>query len=83
VNSEELSRKLLGLEEPWIIRQIKFDHQEKRVDIFIDFPRVSRFPCPICGQPYSVHDTEEKDVEAPEHIPVPHICACEGAKDRM
>ena len=45
MNSEELFRKLLNLEEPWIIKEVKFGHQEKRVDIFIDFPRGSRFPC--------------------------------------
>ena len=60
MNSGELFRKLLGLEELWIIKEIKFDHQEKRVGIFIDFPRGSRFPCPMCGQPYSVHDTDER-----------------------
>ncbi len=60
MNSEELFRKLLGLEEPWSIKEIKFDHQEKRVDIFIDFARGSRFPCPVCGVPYGVHDTEER-----------------------
>ena len=57
MNSEELFRRLLGLEEPWIIKEIKFDHQEKRVDIFIDFPGGSRFPCPVCGISYGVHDT--------------------------
>jgi hypothetical protein len=38
VKSEELFRKPLGLEEPRIIKEIKFDHREKRVDIFMDFP---------------------------------------------
>ena len=38
VNSEELFRRLLGLEESWIIREIRFDHQERSVNIFIDFP---------------------------------------------
>ena len=60
MNSEELFRKLLGLEEPWIIKEIKLDHQEKRVDIFIDFLRGSRFPCPVCGTPFGVHETEER-----------------------
>ena len=60
MKSEELFRKLLGLEEPWIIKEIKFDHQGKRVDIFLDFPRGSKFPCPVCGICYGVHDTEER-----------------------
>jgi hypothetical protein len=35
VKSEELFRKLLGLEDPWVIKEIKFDHQGKRVDIVL------------------------------------------------
>jgi len=55
-----ISPKLLGLEGPWVIREIKFDHKGKRVDIFMDFPRGSKFPCPVCGIPYGVWDTEER-----------------------
>ena len=60
MNSEELFRRLPGLEEPWIVKEIGFDHQEKRVDIFIDFPGGAKFPCPVCGQPFDVHDTEKR-----------------------
>jgi transposase len=60
MNSEELFRRLLDLKEPWIIKEIKFDHREKRVDIFIDFPRGSKFPCPVCGIYCGDHDTEER-----------------------
>lgn len=31
----KLFRRLLGLEDPWIIKEIKFNHQEKKVDIFM------------------------------------------------
>ena len=60
MKSEELFRKLLGLEDPWIIKEIKFDHQEKKVEIFLDFPKGSGFPCPVCGILYGVHETEER-----------------------
>ena len=60
MNSEELFRRLLRLEEPWIIREIKSHHQGKRVDIFMDFSIGSRFPCPVCGMQYGVHDTENR-----------------------
>ena len=26
----------------------------------MDFPRGSKFPCPVCGIPYGVYDTEER-----------------------
>ena len=43
MNSEELFKKLLGLEEPWYIKEIRFDHDDKRVDIWVDFQKGSRF----------------------------------------
>jgi hypothetical protein len=52
--------KLLGLEEPWVIKEIKFDHNGKRVDLFIDFSSGSKSPCPVCGILYGVHDTVER-----------------------
>ena len=60
MKSEELFRKLPRLEEPWIIKEIKFCHQGKRVHIFKDFPRGLKSSCPVCGIPYGVHDTEER-----------------------
>ena len=60
MNYEELFRKILDLEEPWTIKEIKFDRQERRVDIFIDFPNGSRFPCPVCVVFYGAYDTQER-----------------------
>ena len=45
MNSKELFRRLLGLEDPWTIKEIRFDHQERRINIFIDFLKGSRFGC--------------------------------------
>ncbi len=60
MNSEELFKKLLGLEEPWYIKEIRFDHEDKRVDIWVDFQKGSRFKCPLCGKLYGVHETDER-----------------------
>ena len=60
MNSEELFRRLLGPEKPWIIRDIRFDHHEKGVDIFIDSPTASRLHSPICGSSFGVLETEER-----------------------
>ncbi len=59
MNSEELFKKLPGLDEPWYIKQIRFDHEDKRVNIYVDFPKGSRFLCPEWGNKYGVHETEE------------------------
>jgi transposase len=50
----------LGLKAPWEVVDLKFDEEAHRLDILIDFTRGADFPCPVCGQPCKVHDTEEK-----------------------
>jgi transposase len=42
------------------VKELVFTAESRRLDIRIDFPRGSSFPCPECGEPSKVHDTEEK-----------------------
>lgn len=46
----------LGLQPPWRVTGLKFDPARKRLDIQVDFPAGSRFPCPDCGEASKVHD---------------------------
>lgn len=49
----------LGLEEPWQVVDVKFDAEGRRLDLWIDFAKGSKFPCPECGEgDCTVHDTE-------------------------
>jgi transposase len=51
----------LNIEDPWYIKDIIFDPELKQLDIWIDFQKGSKFPCPQCsGENCSVHDTVEK-----------------------
>jgi transposase len=50
----------LGLQAPWEVKGLRFDEATRRLDINLDFPRGASFPCPVCGMPSKVHDTEEK-----------------------
>lgn len=50
----------LGLLPPWEVKSLQFSAEAKRLDILVDFQRGSSFPCPECGKPVKVHDTEEK-----------------------
>jgi transposase len=50
----------LALAPPWSVTRSEFDPEAHRLDIHIDFPAGSRFPCPDCGAAgCSVHDTEQ------------------------
>lgn len=51
----------MNIEDPWYIKDIDFDPKLKQLDIWIDFKKGSKFPCPNCGKlNCSVHDTVEK-----------------------
>lgn len=53
----------LALTPPWEVDRIEFDAPGKRLDIYLDFPRGARFPCPApsCGEVGPVHDTIDKE----------------------
>jgi transposase len=50
----------LGLEIPWQVVSIDFDPDAKRLDLYLDFPRGSRFLCPDCNASCPVHDTVDR-----------------------
>jgi transposase len=57
----DLFQRALGLQEPWRVVDVRFDVEQRRLDLRIDFPKGSRFACPECGREgCEVHDTEEK-----------------------
>ena len=56
---EQLFSLALGLVPPWLVDRASFSVEGKRLDLYIDFPRGSRFACPVCGRECPVHDTVE------------------------
>lgn len=56
---EQLFSLALGLVPPWLVDRVSFSVEEKRLDLYIDFPHGSRFACPVCGRECPVHDTVE------------------------
>ena len=62
MDENQLFGLALGLTPPWFIEKVSFDPGQKRLDLFLDFKRGSKFPCPECGsgEGCPVHDTTEK-----------------------
>jgi len=51
----------LGLTPPWQVVRCEFDAAKKRLDLGLDFPRGSLFPCPKCGRgECKPHDTVQR-----------------------
>ena len=51
---------LLQLTPPWTVARAEFDPEGRRLDIHLDFPQSSRFPCPGCNAAdCPAYDTEQ------------------------
>lgn len=57
-----LFTQALGLTKPWLVSDLKFSREEGRLDLWIDFVKGAKFPCPSCDQTKEgeVHDTQER-----------------------
>lgn len=58
----ELYRQVLGLREPWSVRQVKLDVASRRVDVWVEHPVEQKWSCPKCGQALSCRDHAEERV---------------------
>jgi len=45
----DLYRHLLGIEDPWFVHEVKLDIQAQRVDVWVNHPEGTKWPCPDCG----------------------------------
>lgn len=61
MTTREPFQAALGLSDPWRVDRMEFDPAEHRLDLYLDFERGARFPCPEGDQAScAVHDTTEK-----------------------
>lgn len=56
MESKELYRHLLGLNEPWTVERVDLDMAKQHVDVFVEHPKGCRFACPQCRQECAVYD---------------------------
>jgi transposase len=57
----DLFQLALGLSSPWLVTRSAFDAADGRLDLYVDFPRGSRFACAQCGREgCAVHDTKDE-----------------------
>ena len=53
----------LGLSGPWRVARTEFDPERFQLDLYLDFDRGARFPCPAAGCAHDdcpVHDTADR-----------------------
>src|SRR5271157_1814772 len=57
----DLFQLALGLQSPWTVTRSEFAVEDGRLDLYVDFPRGSRFACAECGgEGCAVHDTKDE-----------------------
>jgi transposase len=52
----ELYQQILGLEEPWSVRDVELNIDEGRVDIHVEHPEGMKWKCPHCERELSCYD---------------------------
>ena len=64
VSMDELSlfTLALGIAKPWRVVDLKFSKEEGRLDLWLDFLKGAKFPCPSCDETGEgeVHDTQDR-----------------------
>lgn len=61
MQDKTLLQMALGLQSPWKVTDVALDMDKQKLDIYIDFTKGARFPCPKCQQnDCSVHDTKKR-----------------------
>lgn len=53
---------LIGITPPWVLREVKTQHRNMVIDVYIDYIRGSKFHCQSCGSLCPVHDSSVKRV---------------------
>ena len=52
----ELYEQILGLGEPWKVRDVELSIDEERVDIHVEHPEGMKWQCPRCARELSCYD---------------------------
>lgn len=58
----ELYERILGLAEPWSVREVELNVDDGYVDIFVEHPPDVRWACPDCGEALGCYDHAESRV---------------------
>ena len=60
MEDKELIQIALGINSPWYVKEIKLNTSHKRMDIYLDFTKGSKFHCPVCNTLNEIHDTKQR-----------------------
>jgi transposase len=56
----ELCRHVLGLESPWEVSRVDLSAEGERIDVWVDYPKGTRWKCPECDVMLPTYDHAEE-----------------------
>lgn len=62
MESKELYRHLLGINEPWTVERVDLDMTRGQVDVYVGHAKGVRFSCPECGLELAAYDHSAKRI---------------------
>lgn len=62
MESKELYRHLLGINEPWTVERVDLDMTRGQVDVYVGHTKGVRFACPECGLELAAYDHSAKRI---------------------
>jgi hypothetical protein len=83
-----LYQHLMELKAPWVVERVEVSVKKGRVDIWVGYPKGTRFPCPECQGECGVYDQQERvwrhldscQFQTFVHARVPRVdCSTHGA----
>jgi transposase len=58
MDDKGLIKVAFGVQSPWFVKDINLD--TSTMDIYLDFIKGSRIPCPVCNELSEIHDTKDR-----------------------
>lgn len=56
----ELYSRLLGINRPWHVKEVRYGEEPERIDVYVDHEPRIQLPCPECDEYCSVYDHMEE-----------------------
>lgn len=73
----ELYRKILGIQAPWIITDVKLDLQNRNVTISVEYDKKQPMVCPICLEHADTYDHKKRNWRHLDTCQLKTIIACD------
>ena len=85
---KEFIGEILGFSKPWEVTKISKKLEKEKVEIYLSYPKGTRFKCPECGKECSVHESKYRELRHLDlwqyktiiKVKVPRIKCCGGKK---